>query len=411
MASLYQRSGSKNWFVRFEYKGKVYRQSTGETERRKARKEMNKIITKVKGDFSVDYLLDQVVGAISRLPEKQQNKKRHEAARRLLQAVDSQVKISNAWQAWLQNPKKRNPGPKTLYSYHGRWNSFQKWVMKNHPEVVAVHELTATMAEEYAGYLWASGVSPSTYNLHINLLKSMCHVLKVQAGLAHNVWSDLPKMELETESRRELKPDELARVCRTAKGTMKYMFAIGLYTGMRLGDVCMLKWNEMDLKKGFIEHIPMKTKRKSKVVRLPIHPVLAAMLRELQKNRRKKDDYIFPHESMLYQQDSGAISKQIQKHFEANKIQTTEKPSNGHRKNVIVRVGFHSLRHSFVSLCAANNVPEVAIMELVGHGSPAMTRLYSHAGSEQKAKAIAALPAMSFQPEKKSNKPRKRKLR
>ena len=35
-------------------------------------------------------------------------------------------------------------------------------------------------------------------------------------------------------------------------------------------------------------------------------------------------------------------------------------------------------------------------MELIGHGSPAMTRLYSHAGSEQKARAIAALPTISF---------------
>jgi hypothetical protein len=35
-------------------------------------------------------------------------------------------------------------------------------------------------------------------------------------------------------------------------------------------------------------------------------------------------------------------------------------------------------------------------MELVGHGSPAMTALYSHAGDEQKAKAIAALPSFEF---------------
>ena len=63
----------------------------------------------------------------------------------------------------------------------------------------------------------------------------------------------------------------------------------------------------------------------------------------------------------------------------------------------MVEVGFHSLRHSFVPLCAANRVPQVAVMELVGHGSPAMNRLYSHAGDEQKIKAIAALPAIDFE--------------
>ena len=54
------------------------------------------------------------------------------------------------------------------------------------------------------------------------------------------------------------------------------------------------------------------------------------------------------------------------------------------------------MRHSFVSLCAANRVPQAAIMEMVGHGSPAMTALYSHAGDEQKVKAIAGLPAIDF---------------
>ena len=77
--------------------------------------------------------------------------------------------------------------------------------------------------------------------------------------------------------------------------------------------------------------------------------------------------------------------------------------TNGHRRRAIIRVGFHSLWHSFLSLCAANRVPQVAIMELVGHGSPAMTALYSHAGDEQKAKAIAALPAFAFEDGKKQN--------
>ena len=62
----------------------------------------------------------------------------------------------------------------------------------------------------------------------------------------------------------------------------------------------------------------------------------------------------------------------------------------------VVEVGFHSLRHTIVSLCKANNVPRAAIQERVGHSSPAMTALYTHAGEELRTKAVAALPAMSF---------------
>jgi len=193
------------------------------------------------------------------------------------------------------------------------------------------------------------------------------------------------------------------------------MFAIGLYTGMRLGDVVTLRWEAVDTQAGYITHMPMKTKRKNKVVRLPIHPILESMLHQLRHERQKSDEHLFPHEAKRYSDDGSAISKEIQKLFESCGIRTLREGtgrkahdealkraaaarkggkgvSDPEYKRAIVEVGFHSLRHSFVSLCAANHVPQVAIMELVGHGSPAMTRLYSHAGDDQKAKAIAALP-------------------
>lgn len=40
------------------------------------------------------------------------------------------------------------------------------------------------------------------------------------------------------------------------------MFAPGIYTGMRLGDVVSLKWSEIDLDNGIIEHMPKKHRRR-----------------------------------------------------------------------------------------------------------------------------------------------------
>ena len=62
------------------------------------------------------------------------------------------------------------------------------------------------------------------------------------------------------------------------------------------------------------------------------------------------------------------------------------------RRQTIVRKGFHSLRHSFVSLAAASGVPQVVIQDLVGHGSAAMTAHYSHSSLAQKTAAIASIP-------------------
>jgi len=354
---------------------------------------------------------------LDQLPSDSADKKRHELAARLLQGLGSKLKIADAWGAWLKNPKKRNPATSTISAYQGRWDALVQWLREKHRKLVYLHEVTPTIAEAYASHLWGQDVSPSTYNLHVNFLRSMFRVLKTQAGLQTNVWEDLPHMELETNSRRELTADELASIFKNTDGDLRYMFAIGLYTGMRLGDVVTLRWAEVDLKGGHIEHKPMKTRRKNKTVRLPIHPVLEVMLRDLRKKRKKDDEYLFPEEAARYALDRSVISKSIQRHLVKCGIRLYKRGtgrkaydeavakaradrekgkdvSEPEQRRAVIEVGFHSLRHSFVSLCAANKVPQVAIMELVGHGSPAMTRLYSHAGDEQKAKAIAALPAV-----------------
>jgi len=48
-----------------------------------------------------------------------------------------------------------------------------------------------------------------------------------------------------------------------------------------------------------------------------------------------------------------------------------------------------------VSICRRAGVAEAVVMELVGHGSPAMTRLYTHGSAEARSAAIAALPALA----------------
>jgi len=42
-------------------------------------------------------------------------------------------------------------------------------------------------------------------------------------------------------------------------------------------------------------------------------------------------------------------------------------------KPAVVQVGFHSLRHTFVSLCRAPNAPLSGVQSIVGHASPPLT--------------------------------------
>ena len=82
--------------------------------------------------------------------------------------------------------------------------------------------------------------------------------------------------------RRELTVEELTRVCGKLEGEMRLLFALGIYTGLRLGDCATMEWGKIDLARGFLQTNPHKTSKT--LVRIPLHPTLAGMLSEIPSN-------------------------------------------------------------------------------------------------------------------------------
>jgi len=389
MAKVFKRSGSDYYYGRFKVDGKETWFSTKTADRKQAQEIADGKAKAARGKINVEDYFTGLVTLLARLPQKDQDAQRNEFARRLMQGQSSTLKIADAWQAWLDIPK--NTSTPTISGYNAIWRRFSKWIAEHKAEYL--HEITETHAQDYISNLWKSHVAPRTFNGHTKFLKSMFHGLRVKAGLLYNAWDNITSMDKETEGRQNFTPEELAVICSKATGATRYMIGIGIYTGMRLGDVIHLKW--ANIGKDSIVLIPSKTKRKGKQITLPIHPVLRTLLNELRK-QTGTGEYLFPDDHAIFQKGCSGVSKNFQQFLNDCGIVTTEE-GNGHRRRAIVRKGFHSLRHSFVSLCAANRVPQVAIQELVGHGSPAMTALYSHADFEQKQSAINSLPAMVFE--------------
>ncbi len=173
---------------------------------------------------------------------------------------------------------------------------------------------------------------------------------------------------------------------------MQTLFALGIYTGLRLGDCATLRWGEVDLHRNIIRRIPSKTaRRNAKPIIVPIHPVLAGLLSEISLSDR--GEYVLPETAELYDSRIDLVTDMIQRHFESCGIRT-QKPGTGKGtgKRAVVEVGFHSLRHTFVSLCRESNAPLAVVESIVGHSNPAMTRHYTHTSEEAAASAVALLP-------------------
>lgn len=211
-----------------------------------------------------------------------------------------------------------------------------------------------------------------------------------------NPWGEIQRRRLAPQTHRELTVEELRKVCAAATGEMRTLFAIGLYSGLRLADAATLDWGKVDLTRKVIQRVPRKTARRTgKPVQVPLHKTLAAMLAETPQAARQGP--VLPETCARYAAGRERVSKLIQEHFRSCGIQTA---GVGTGMRASVTVGFHSLRHTFVSLCRDAGAPLTVVEAIIGHSSPAMTRHYTHTGEAAARSAIALLPGLKEVPKK-----------
>ena len=297
------------------------------------------------------------------------------------------LSVADAWNAYEKAPNRPDSGRRTLEGYEGQFKLFANWVKEHHPEIVELRHITQEVADEFIGNIGATR-SPNTYNKYKTFLNCFWEVLKEYGKLTINPWAKIRRKIDVGHSRRELTVEELQHVISAATGEMKTLFAIGIYTGLRLGDCVLLEWGQVDLAKGVISLIPRKTARHThgKPVIIPINPTLANLFLEYQQ----RIGYVLPDFAELYKRRPDAITNRIQKHFRMCGIKTTAEKTNGMYNRV--DVGFHSLRHTFVSISANAGVPLAFVQAIVGHSNPAMTAHYYHKDENALKSATAAIP-------------------
>lgn len=373
----------------------VFTKSTGTSDRREAEKKLAEFVApyRLKMEAGKDAAaaktadaagLDSTAAALA----KTSKDKRAEAGR-------LSVPISKAWEAFNSSLSHRPLSKGTARMYEARWNAFVKWMKKNRPQVVGLADVDDDDAAAFMGDVKAR-LSPKTFNDYRALLLMVWRTLDREAGLdGFNPWQGIKTLDRETHNRRELTVEELARVVGPLEGEMRVLFAIGIYTGLRLGDCVNLSWGAVDLVRGFIQWTPHKTKKHGTVVRIPLFPALASILAETPA--RKRRGLILPELAEEYGRYTSYTSERVAKVFRDAGIVTqgdTGRANPKHTKTTrkAIEVGFHSLRHTFVSLCANAGVPLHIVQAIVGHTNEAMTQHYFHVSDDALRGAVAVLP-------------------
>lgn len=360
------------YWARWYVDGKEYKRSTGKTNQTEARAVLDQWIAPHRLKNEAERLRFMVSRAESM-----------EAAA----LTASAAPLVHVWGWYTGTTSITLPRPATLRQYETQWDRFMLWMREHHPDRKAVEAVDHDTARAFIASVRAARTA-NTANKYLRFLSTVWTVLRKDGRTdAANPWANIAAVKEVQQGRRELTLEELRHVCQSAQGDLRPLVAIGLYTGLRLGDVSTLKWSEVDLERGIICRIPSKS-QEPKPVLIPIHPTLAAMLAELDRDGK----YVLPRIAADYKRHVSYVTDRVQALFTACGVQTTRP---GEKGRAVVEVGFHSLRHSFVSLSRAAGAPLAVVEAIVGHSNPAMTRHYSHIGEAAAAAAVGLLPSIT----------------
>lgn len=238
---------------------------------------------------------------------------------------------------------------------------------------IPLRRFNTLLVEQYQTELINRGrLKPASINKNISILKAMLKKAvdwqMVEEGILKKVRAvkNLPK---NNRRLRYLSREEIHNLISTCRGNTRAIVITALNTGMRKGEILNLKWENVDLKHGFI--LLDKTKNGDRR-EIPINSILRTVLQNLP--RRLDVPYVF------YDPLTGRPYKDIKRSF-----------YTACKKAGITDFHFHDLRHTFASHLVMAAIDLTTVSRLLGHKSLTMTLRYSHLAPSHIAKAVKTL--------------------
>lgn len=260
-----------------------------------------------------------------------------------------------------------------------------------------LYQLTSDRIQETIDNFMERGLSPNSIQIIVCLLKKTFNDAKKQGLIYKNPCDSvrLPKRNLSKvraltiEQQRALM--DAVENCVSDKGQA---VALALNTGMRIGEVAALKWQDIDFTRGIISitqtcnriqlfnsnrtvvnYDSVKSAASQRII--PMNQKVQQLLKKLKEKNTSK--YVFSIG------EKGCEPRVLTYHFHQLRKQAK-----------LEGVHFHQLRHTFATRCLEAKVGITSVSALLGHSSTKMTLdVYSDSMLEDRVTAVYAIEALA----------------
>lgn len=278
-----------------------------------------------------------------------------------------------------------------------KYNTYEnyRFTIKNHINGYLgkkkLTDLSPALLQNFINAEFKKGYSKKTMTITHSVLKNALNMAVYPWGLIKQnpmLYVKIPKYEERPTTKKDLKIisledfDHMLEI--TPEGHPFYIpLNIGFYTGMRVGEVCGLTWDNVDFSNGTItvEKQMVKNdgawvygtpKTSSSNRTIFIGQTLLAILKKHKKqqleNRMKYGKLYIDSNAVCTKEDGGLVTPSVVKW-------NTRRISNA----LSLSFNFHSLRHTHATLLLENGAKMKEISERLGHSRISITMdTYSH---------------------------------
>lgn len=254
---------------------------------------------------------------------------------------------------------------------------------RTHEQILRVHlvpffgcadarGITPARVRAYIAETSAGGLSPKSINNHLSVLSAMLDYAREPLGLiGENPMRKISALKLGDQGFEWLDAEDADRFLDAVLALDPDSYAVfltALRTGLRLGELCALRWMDVDLRAAsiLVRHSLYQGRlgptKGGRVRRVPVPPSVVAELARGAPSGRCPDGYVFTTAA------GATLSRDRLKHPHARAARAIGRPG----------LRFHDLRHSYASQLVRRGAPLNAVKDLLGHADIKTTLRYAH---------------------------------
>jgi integrase len=202
----------------------------------------------------------------------------------------------------------------------------------------------------------------ASINIELRAFRTFFNTLKRWEAITKNPCDGIKPVRTAESTPAYLSTEQLKGLILSIRDPwLKEIVIFASMTGLRLGELLNLKWEEVDVERKtiLIQSSVVYNVKFGKIRTIPLNETAVELLRA----RTRTSQYVF----------TGKRGGRADANFVSRKFRVAVRAAN-----VDKRIHFHSLRHTFASLLVRNNTSLYQVQKLLGHSSPRVTEIYAH---------------------------------